>query len=279
MHLKSMSITYISALMLKISKVKYRPQYYLSGMKDIIVFVGPAGSGKSTLTASFGNWLEKETVFTVNYVNLDPGCEYTPYTPNFDVRCMVSTREIMKREKLGPNGAYLRSMDEIYRKRHEIVSSVNKLSGNFILVDTPGQMEIFIFKETGPALIELFKEIGRVVAVVVFDPTLASDASGYIVLNLLGIVVQLRLKVESLFVINKSDLLERKDSIELDALEELIKREPLGLMSDLALSCVDLVRKLSRASRIVFVSALRQFGLDQLYDLLHEVWCTCGDLT
>lgn len=248
-------------------------------MKDIIVFVGPAGSGKSTLTACFGSWLTKTMDFPVSYVNLDPGCEYLPYTPDFDVRELISINKIMKKEKLGPNGAYLRSMDIMYEKREEIIRRIEKLEGLFILIDTPGQMELFVFKDTGPALLDLLKNIGRVAIVVVFDLTLVKSASGYAILNLLGLVVQLRLKTESVFVINKSDLLSREFAFDIENIEQELLKEEVGLMADLAASCAELVKRLSRASRIVAVSAKEGEGMDQLYDLLHEIWCTCGDLT
>jgi len=248
-------------------------------MKDIIVFVGPAGSGKSTLTACLGSWLTSTMEFSVSYVNLDPGCEYIPYTPDFDIRELISINKIMIEERLGPNGAYIRSMDIMYEKREEIIQRIEHLEGLFILVDTPGQMELFVFKDTGPALLELLKSIGRVVTIVVFDPTLVRSASGYVILNLLGLVVQLRLKTESIFVVNKSDIISDKLLLDINGIEQVLLKEETGLMADLAASCAELVRKLSRASRIIAVSAKEGKGMDQLYDLLHEVWCTCGDLT
>ncbi|MEM2846784.1 MAG: ATP/GTP-binding protein, partial [Nitrososphaerota archaeon] len=38
-----------------------------------VVIIGPAGCGKTSLTASFGRWLELELGEKPAYVNLDPG--------------------------------------------------------------------------------------------------------------------------------------------------------------------------------------------------------------
>ncbi|MEM1589609.1 MAG: ATP/GTP-binding protein [Candidatus Bathyarchaeia archaeon] len=74
-----------------------------------VVILGPAGSGKSLLTASFGKHLQKEG-YTVKFVNLDPGCTLLPYKCDYDVRSMFTVEEIMRSERLGLNGAMLRAM-------------------------------------------------------------------------------------------------------------------------------------------------------------------------
>jgi len=51
-----------------------------------VIFLGPAGSGKTTLTARFGKWLKDKMGYKVNFVNPDPGCEYLPYEPDFDIK-------------------------------------------------------------------------------------------------------------------------------------------------------------------------------------------------
>ena len=76
---------------------------------SVVYFLGTAGSGKTTLTANFAKWLLKNG-FAVSIVNLDPGAEVLPYKPDFDVRTIVNLWEIMRKEKLGSNGALLKSI-------------------------------------------------------------------------------------------------------------------------------------------------------------------------
>jgi translation initiation factor IF-2 len=83
-------------------------------------------------------------------------------------------------------------------------------------------------------------------------------------------------------VLNKADqaspaadeLLTNLDKLKLEVVEE----KP-GAMADLALRYVEAVRDLSKASRLVKVSAKTGFGLEALYDLVRESLCVCGDLT
>lgn len=83
----------------------------------VIILLGPAGSGKTTLTYALGKWLNENGV-NVSFVNLDPGVEVLPYKPNVDIRDYVTIKELMVKEGLGPNGAMIRAM-EILDKNKE----------------------------------------------------------------------------------------------------------------------------------------------------------------
>ncbi|MGQ9597722.1 MAG: ATP/GTP-binding protein, partial [Thermoproteota archaeon] len=73
-----------------------------------IVFIGPAGSGKTTLVSRYGEWLSKGSQKII-FINLDPGADEVPYSPSFDVRDYFTVEEIMRKEGLGPNGAMMRA--------------------------------------------------------------------------------------------------------------------------------------------------------------------------
>ncbi|MEM3342374.1 MAG: ATP/GTP-binding protein, partial [Thermoplasmata archaeon] len=59
-----------------------------------LFFVGTAGSGKSTLVASFSRWMKDNSYDAVS-VNLDPGAESIPYIHDFDIREKINLRTIM----------------------------------------------------------------------------------------------------------------------------------------------------------------------------------------
>lgn len=52
-----------------------------------------------------------------------------------------------------------------------------------------------------------------------------------------------------------------------------------GSLTDLALICSQIIEQPSQASRLVKVSAKTEEGMDTLYDLIHEAFRCCGDLT
>ncbi|MEM2823732.1 MAG: ATP/GTP-binding protein, partial [Thermofilaceae archaeon] len=117
-----------------------------------LIVIGPAGSGKTTLTAAFGRWIEENQSFRVAYVNLDPGADQLPYRPDVDVREWVTVSQVMREKGLGPNGALVASMEEVYARKSDLMREIANLEAEIVIVDTPGQMELFLFHEAGPAI-------------------------------------------------------------------------------------------------------------------------------
>lgn len=248
-----------------------------------IMFIGTAGSGKSSLTHSFGLWLEREMEVKVGYVNLDPGCTYTPFKPDFDIRVFFTVRDLMEREGLGPNGAIIRAAELMKEYSDRIVSDLSTIESDFVLIDTPGQMEIFVFRDTGPVIAGLLRKLGRIVAVYIFDPILARTASDLSVALSLAVATQVRLGVPCISVLNKSDLPEAETVLSLlnhpERFKARILEEKLGASSDIALALADLAQKYSKhTGNITAVSAKTGLGLDRLYDACREVFCVCGEL-
>ena len=72
-----------------------------------LIIVGMAGSGKTTFTANFKNHLMEKPDIGVYASNLDPVVLETPYSCEYDIRKDFEHAEIMKKYKLGPNGAIM----------------------------------------------------------------------------------------------------------------------------------------------------------------------------
>jgi len=250
--------------------------------RQFIVVLGPAGSGKTTLTASFGRWVEEKQGLSVGYVNLDPGADILPYKADFDIRRYVNVRDVMKKYGLGPNGAFIKCADLMLEDLERIIAGIDSVKSEYVIVDTPGQMELFVFRRSGPTIIDGLRSLGFPIAVVVFDPSLAGSPVDIAALKLMTTVVQLRLNVDSVPVLNKVDLPSSSEVAKVlesskDLLEALRYEE--GLSADLAQALMTVLEDYRQASRLVKVSALQGTGLEELYDILHEVYCTCGDLT
>ncbi|MEM0232799.1 MAG: ATP/GTP-binding protein [Candidatus Nezhaarchaeales archaeon] len=243
-----------------------------------IIFIGTAGCGKTTLVKSFGEWLEGLGL-QVSYVNLDPGVEHLPYDATFDVRDVVRTSDLMRMMGLGPNGAMILAAQFMEERISDIVKGMMKKDSDYILIDTPGQMELFVFRGLGPSLTRAIRNVGRAVAVYMVDAETIHDASEYLVIKLLSLIIELRLDIPVVTVVNKGDLVDLSKLVV--RIDEIKKRLNLkrDLLSDLALELVDLVFKYERASRLVVISALKKMGLDRLHDLVLEAFCVCGDLT
>ena len=110
-------------------------------MKAIFV-AGTAGSGKSLLTSKIHEYYTRNGAFTA-ILNLDPGVISLPYTPDIDIRDSVDIVSIMKQYDLGPNGALMMANDLIASKLDELQEEADKINPDYLIVDTPGQIELF----------------------------------------------------------------------------------------------------------------------------------------
>jgi hypothetical protein len=78
----------------------------------IVFMIGTAGSGKSLLTASFGEGL-KMSKQDFSIFNLDAGALKLPYSPDVDIRNYVDVGNLMEKYGLGPSGSLIVAADLI----------------------------------------------------------------------------------------------------------------------------------------------------------------------
>ncbi|MEM2123190.1 MAG: ATP/GTP-binding protein [Candidatus Bathyarchaeia archaeon] len=244
-----------------------------------VVFLGTAGSGKTSLVSSFQGWLEGLGL-KVRVANLDPGCKATPYRSDFDVRDFFTVEGLMDEMGLGPNGAMVRAVELIEPVLGGLKESFR--SGDFWLVDTPGQSELFVFRRVGPRVVEILNRWAPVVGVYLVDPELAESPSGLVSAFSLALAARLRVTTPLVLVLSKGDIISRdvaRMCSDMNYLKDRVLEEEVGSFTDLALGLMDLIKGLALAQRTVKVSAKTGEGLSELYDLIHESLCECGDLT
>ncbi|MEJ5292562.1 MAG: ATP/GTP-binding protein [Candidatus Methanosuratincola sp.] len=239
-----------------------------------IFIVGPAGSGKSTLVHSLGSWMQSHG-YNVSRVNLDPGTESVCYPADFDIREYVTVADLMRREGLGPNGALIRAAEIVEAKLEEISKRIGSSGADFRILDTPGQMEIFLFRSFGPTFVS--KITGRSACIFTIDPYLASTGLDVPVIKLIALTIELRLGIPTLEVMTKSDL--QRDAPSWSAFEGMNIAQVEGLSGELASSLASVVSELEKKRRIIPVSSKTGEGMEDLYKAIGELFCSCGDLT
>src|SRR5204862_4584899 len=119
------------------------------------VFPRDGRIGQSTMVYAFQLWMNSQGLDCVT-VNLDPGAESLQYSPDLDVRDYVNLSEIMEEQDLGPNGAQVAAADMIAMNARELAEVLETFETSYILIDTPGQIELFTFRASGPVLIDAF---------------------------------------------------------------------------------------------------------------------------
>jgi GTPase SAR1 family protein len=238
-----------------------------------IYFIGTAGSGKSSMTAAFHEWLDDSEIDSV-LVNLDPGVESLAYRPDIDIRDWIRLKDVMDDYGLGPNGAQVMCADLIAVNAAEISNVFETYKTKYVLVDTPGQMELFTFREASRATIEA---LGWEESFLVFlsDGNLVKSPNGLLSLMMLGATTQFRFSLPLINVISKSDLLSEG---ELDQVLER-SRDPHLLNNDLleekdqSVVSVEIFKALESAGifkELTPVSSQERTGFEDIYNSIQQ---------
>ena len=200
-------------------------------MKSIFI-AGTAGSGKSLLTSKINEYYTRNGAFTA-ILNLDPGVESLPYSCDVDVRDHVDIVSIMKQYELGPNGALIMANDLIASKIDVIQEEIDKVNPDYLLVDTPGQIELFAYRTSGQFLVQNLN-LDEKMSIFLFDGSLVTTPVNFVSIALLATSIKLRLGLPTINVLTKTDLIGEKLkeilkwSTNLSVLENAISQEVDG---------------------------------------------------
>jgi len=194
-------------------------------LKAIFV-TGTAGSGKSMLTSKILEYYQKNGVFA-SALNLDPGVESLPYRPDVDVRDYVDIVQIMKKYDLGPNGSMIMANDLIATKIDDIQNEIHGVNPDYLIVDTPGQIELFAYRASGPFFIQNIDACEKT-NIFLYDGTMIVSPSNFISISLLATSIKLRLGLPTINVMTKTDLIP-------DKIDQILKwsSDPISLEEEL----------------------------------------------
>ncbi|KAH8168766.1 conserved hypothetical ATP binding protein [Sarocladium implicatum] len=181
-----------------------------------IVCVGMAGSGKTTFMRRINAHLHAKQ--NPPYViNLDPAVLNTPFESNIDIRDSINYEEVMKQYNLGPNGGILTSLNLFATKVDQIVNLLEKRAKpdpekperkpiEHILVDTPGQIEVFVWSASGTILLESLASSFPTVIAYIIDTPRTSSTSTFMSNMLYACSILYKTKLPMILVFNKTDV-------------------------------------------------------------------------
>lgn len=248
----------------------------------VIIIYGPAGSGKTTLTGQFGKWIKRNVNSNVASVNLDAAVLNLPYKPEFDIRSYITAEELMKKYNLGPNGAIMKAVEETEKYLENLFKVIDEGNFSYVLIDTPGIMEVFTGREFGRKIVDKISERYTTIGVFVMDASTVNKASELIYFKTLYVLGGLKLGLTTIPVWSKSSLATKtfKELINMSK-EELLRRlmQEEELYTDAALGMAEIMSRMEQAVRVIKIDSVTGEGLSDLYDIIHETLCVCGDLT
>jgi hypothetical protein len=185
----------------------------------------------------------------------------------------------MKEFKLGPNGALVVAVDLMSEHLPEIRQLICQWGADYVLIDTPGQMELFAFRRTGPAIIENLGEPSRACLLFLIDSFFAKSPSSFVSMLMLASSVLTRFRVSQINVLTKTDLLSDNELVmatewieRKDVLLDAILSEPNPLDRETTINVLEVVEKMGFAGNLIPVSATENKGLLDLISAIERVF-------
>jgi len=242
----------------------------------LIFVLGTAGSGKSELTGTFTRWLEMQGEDAMA-INLDPGAITIPYSANVDVRDYIKVEALMKEYGLGPNGGLMLASELMLEIIEQLSSDIDDFSPDVALVDTPGQMEMFAFRDVGARIAEELSDEGKGV-LYLFDASICRDPLNYVMNMFLASAVNSRFLLPQVSVLSKADVLhdelEELESWGEDTanLEEAINSRLTGLNRLISQDMMEVISRLGVEFNPIAFSTRTNLGFNRLYSEISRVF-------
>ncbi len=245
--------------------------------------IGPAGSGKSTFTAAFREWMVKNEYEAIT-VNLDPGAESLPYLPDIDIRDIFDLHTIMDEYQLGPNGAQVVAADMIANVVEELKSEIEGYESDYVIFDTAGQLELFAFRAASKFIVDFLGEERSMLAFL-FDPALAKSPSGFVSLLMLSSSVYFRFYRPYINILSKVDILSDEElqnigewSQDWNALYLSLLKENPGMHKELSIELFKALENVDVFRTLYPTSARMLYGYEDIYNALQMIFAGGEDL-
>ena len=244
-----------------------------------IFMLGTAGSGKTVLTRTLYDWFSEKKL-DVATLNLDAGVRRLPYNPDIDVREIVNIDNLTDKLDLGPNGAMIASMDLIATKIDDLRSEIEYLGPEYLLVDTPGQIELFAYRSSGRLISSIISEKGQPASIFLIDPSLVIKPEGFSSILLLSMSVNFQLSLPQITTISKADIIEREQMESLNAwiespetlISSIQSYGQVNLSQQLGISIVEIMDQFKTTGDLFPISANTGENIDTLIALLEREW-------
>jgi GTPase SAR1 family protein len=125
-------------------------------MNNFAIFViGPAGVGKSTFCKSLQEYYST-LKRNISLFNLDPASQHGDY--HFSIQEKWDLHSIMDKYNLGPNGAMMKSLQLCSNDVNWINDHIAGFNNESILVDCPGQIELYVHDDSIQNIMNIFKQ-------------------------------------------------------------------------------------------------------------------------
>ncbi|KAL3458807.1 GPN-loop GTPase [Aspergillus heterothallicus] len=174
-----------------------------------VIIMGPAGSGKSTLSNALIQHLQTVRRSTF-YVNLDPAADNFHYEPDLDIRDLITLEDVMEELGLGPNGGLIYCFEFLLQNLDFLSEALDPLSEEYLIIfDMPGQIELYTHVPLLPSLVQFLSRAGplniNLCAAYLLESTFVVDKAKFFAGTLSAMSAMLMLEMPHVNILTKMD--------------------------------------------------------------------------
>uniref|UniRef100_A0A8C4QJ18 GPN-loop GTPase n=1 Tax=Eptatretus burgeri TaxID=7764 RepID=A0A8C4QJ18_EPTBU len=212
-------------------------------------------------------------------VNLDPAVSETPYPCNIDIRDTINYKEVMNHYGLGPNGAIVTSLNLLATRFPQVIQLIEKRKEqtDFVLIDTPGQIEVFTWSASGSIITETLASVFPTVVVFVLDTARCTSPITFTSNMLSACSILYKTKLPFILAMNKTDVVSHDFAVEwmtdFESLGDVLSAPGdagASYASSLARSMSLTLSAFYQHLKVVGVSAMMGTGMPELFSALEE---------
>jgi GTPase SAR1 family protein len=229
-------------------------------------------------------------------LNLDPAVTHVPFQPNIDIRDSINYKEVMKQYNLGPNGGILTSLNLFATKIDQIMGLLENRASpppdsnitppKHFLIDTPGQIEVFVWSASGSILLESLASSFPTVIAYIIDTPRTSSTSTFMSNMLYACSILYKTKLPMILVFNKTDVQDadfaREWMTDFEKFQEALQEEQTkgvfggegyggsGYMGSLINSMSLMLEEFYSHLNMVAVSSMTGDGIDEFFEAVEE---------
>jgi GPN-loop GTPase len=177
-----------------------------------LLVMGPAGAGKTTFCTALIQHLQ-HSHRSCFYINLDPAATSFAYTPDLDIRDLISLEDVMDEMSLGPNGGLIFCFEFLLQNLDFLSNAIETLTEEFLIIfDLPGQIELYTHIPLLPELVKYLSRMGplniNLCAAYLLEATFVVDKAKFFAGTLSAMSAMVNMELPHINVLSKMDLVQ-----------------------------------------------------------------------